>query len=162
MSAGLYVRNESRHKRLYRSDALRRLVEHILEGESVPDAIELSILFCDDPFIQELNRKYRNIDKATDVLSFEQETSAVSPRPLGDIVISLDTVERNCEGDRFRMREEIRLLVCHGLLHLLGYDHATAGEQALMREKQAEYLGISDRAAWAFGPEAAAVSAGVQ
>jgi probable rRNA maturation factor len=71
---------------------------------------------------------------------------------LGDIVISLETVEKLCEGERGAMRDEIRLLFCHGLLHLLGYVHDTKAQQTEMRSKQALYLGISEGAAWRSKP----------
>ena len=153
MRVDLDVRNESRHKRLYRTDVLKRCAQRICEGEGVADDVELSVLFCDDPFIRELNREYRSIDRPTDVLSFEQEAAqSVHPRPLGDIVISLDTVHAHCAGDRALMREEVNLLFCHGLLHLLGYDHQTAEQRRKMQQKQSHYLGTTPENAWRFGP----------
>lgn len=160
MSARLRISNNSARKRLYRSDNLTRLAETVLHGEGVSGGVEISILFCDDPFIRQLNRDYRNIDRPTDVLSFEQPALGVSPRPLGDIVISLETVERHSSGDRESMRGEIRLLICHGLLHLLGYDHATAAERETMQAKQARYLGISHNDAWRFGPKTGKAAGG--
>ena len=149
MTVGLAVRNESERKHCYRSDNLRRIAGRVLEGEGVDGEVELSVLFCDDPFIQELNAAYRNTDKPTDVLSFDQEAPPHGgPIPLGDIVISLETVERYCHGDRPAMRAEVRLLFCHGLLHLLGYEHKTRAGQAEMQQKQAQYLGVTEQAAW--------------
>lgn len=153
MTVTLEVRNESRHKRLYRTDALRKLSERVLRGEGIRGDVELSVLFCDDAFIQQLNRDYRNINRPTDVLSFEQESAEdVRPRPLGDIVISLETVNEHCAGDRALMRDEVNLLFCHGLLHLLGYDHQTAEERSRMQQKQSHYLGTTPEDAWRFGP----------
>ncbi|HOZ47107.1 MAG TPA: rRNA maturation RNase YbeY [Candidatus Hydrogenedentes bacterium] len=157
MNILLSVRNESEQKGLYRSDALRRLAARICAGEGVETDVELSVLFCDDPCIQDLNRRFRSKDRPTDVLSFAQTPPAgwVGPRLLGDIVISLETVARNCTerggtgGDlTAAMRDEVRLLVCHGLLHLLGADHATAQARAAMTAKQAAYLGVTTAAAW--------------
>lgn len=160
MSVTLEVRNESRRKRVYRSDVLRRCAERVCAGEGVEGDVEVSVLFCDDPFIRELNREYRRIDRPTDVLSFEQEgMDGVRPRPLGDIVISLETVDTHCNGDRALMREEVNLLFCHGLLHLLGYDHATAEERNRMQQKQSHYLGTSPENAWRFGPRSDAATA---
>ncbi|HIA47573.1 MAG TPA: rRNA maturation RNase YbeY [Candidatus Hydrogenedentes bacterium] len=151
MGVELRIRNESSRKRLYRRDVLTRLLERILAGESITEESELSVLFCDDEFIQELNRQYCNKNRPTDVLSFEQDgLHGQTRRVLGDIVISLETVESNCESDADAMRDEVRLLVCHGALHLLGYDHGSAEEKAVMVEKQAEYLGVSAIAAWDF------------
>ncbi len=142
---------------MYRTDALQRLATRICVGEEIETDVEVSLLFCDDVFMQQLNSEYRNINKTTDVLSFEQETIGdVDPRPLGDIIISLETVESNCHGNRQWMREEVYLLFCHGLLHLLGYDHATKRERDTMTERQSRYLGISKQAAWQFGPKSLA------
>lgn len=159
MTATLDIRNESARKRLVRRDALERLANRVCDGERVPGDVEISLLLCDDDTITRLNRQYRRKNAPTDVLSFEQETQqAPGPRPLGDIVISLETAERNCGGDRPGMRREIDLLFCHGLLHLLGYDHATEAEREGMQRKQAEYLDLSERAAWRFGPKGNAPS----
>jgi probable rRNA maturation factor len=68
-------------------------------------------------------------------------------------VISLETAERNCGGERIETRREIEMLFCHGLLHLLGYDHGTAAERAEMQRKQAQYLGRTEVDAWNFGPK---------
>ena len=158
MAAELRIRNESTRKRLYRSDVLTRLSNRILESESIEADAEVSILFCDDPFMTELNKEYRNKNSTTDVLSFEQENvPGQCPQVLGDIIISLETVESNCHGDAQAMREEVRMLVCHGLLHLLGYDHGTQEEKTIMHKKQADYLGVSEDAAWDFGPKGKAL-----
>lgn len=158
MSVSLRIRNESTRKRLYRSDTLTRLVDRILIGENMHDDAEISILFCDDAFMISLNKQYRNVNKTTDVLSFEQENlPGQTPEMLGDIVISLETVESNCHGDAQAMRDEIRMLVCHGTLHLLGYDHGTKDEKAQMQAKQAHYLNTSTSEAWNFGPKGEAI-----
>ncbi|MCH7909146.1 MAG: rRNA maturation RNase YbeY [Candidatus Hydrogenedentes bacterium] len=154
MSVTLRIRNESTRKRLYRRDALLRRAKRICDEERVSEHVELSVLFCDDPFMQSLNKEYRSVNRPTDVLSFEQlPVESAESRTLGDIVISLETVEHNCMGDRKRMRQEVYLLFCHGLLHLLGYDHATIRERKIMQAKQAHYLGLNPRDAWSFGPK---------
>ena len=156
MSAILLIRNESTRKRLYRRDVLERIAERIAAQEAIEDDVELSVLFCDNAFIQKLNAHYRGIDKPTDVLSFGQDANTASdgPRVLGDIVISLEMVEERHQdiedpvAARAAMREEVRLLFCHGMLHLLGHDHATSRDRAQMTERQAEALGIPVEAAW--------------
>jgi len=145
----LDVRNESSHKRLYTRSNLQRLAEQVCGGEGVHGSMELSVLFCGDAFIRQLNRQFRAVDAATDVLSFGQESApSATERVLGDVVISLDTVHRRSEGDRNAMRAELRLLFCHGVLHLLGHDHATETTRRAMAEKQAAYLDVSLEAAW--------------
>jgi len=149
MRVTLYVRNESTRKRLHRRDALLRRAERICSQEGVSGEVEISVLFCDDEFMASLNGEYGDGSGATDVLSFEQPVvEEAESRLLGDIVISLETVEHRCGSDRGLMREEIDLLFCHGLLHLLGYDHATSAERREMQAKQAQYLGVSEGKAW--------------
>lgn len=154
MKVNLAVQQNSTRKRLYRRDALERLAEKICAGEGVDAAeVEVSVLFCDDAEIKALNKAYRGKNKATDVLSFEQENGPVpGVRVLGDIVISLETVEERGNGSAEAMRADVRLLFCHGMLHLLGYDHATAAERRCMTEKQALYLGVNYDAAWRMDP----------
>jgi probable rRNA maturation factor len=158
MGASLAVRNASVRRGLVRLGTLERLAERICEGEAVRGDVEISVLFCDDDDITLLNRRYRRKNAPTDVLSFEQDGpgEATGARTLGDIVISLETAERNCGGDRGLMRREIEMLFCHGLLHLLGYDHGTRAERTEMIQKQAQYLGTSELEAWQFGPKLAA------
>lgn len=154
MKIHLLIRNNSSRKRHYRRDVLQWLADRICTGENVQDEVELSVLFCDDAFITDLNRTYRHKDAPTDVLSFGQDAASnpvSGPRVLGDIVISLETVERHCAEApdlRVAMRKEVCLLFCHGLLHLLGADHATAQAREAMNAKQAQYLGVTKEAAW--------------
>ncbi|MDQ1255650.1 MAG: putative rRNA maturation factor [Candidatus Hydrogenedentes bacterium] len=160
MSVILDIRSESAHKRCHRASDLRRIAERVCTGEGVTGDAELSVLLCDDPRIRELNRTYRKKDVATDVLSFAQDTveGAQGPRILGDIVISLDTVHRNCAErlghapDLGCVRNEVCLLFCHGLLHLLGHDHPNAASRKAMTAKQAAYLGIEPESAWHNAP----------
>ena len=165
MKVCLDVRNESKHKRLYTRASLQRIAERVCNGEGVRGDVELSVLFCDDPFIRGLNHQFRGVDAATDVLSFGQELApSVVERALGDVVISLETVHRRTGGDRNAMRADLRLLLCHGMLHLLGYDHATEQTRRTMADKQAAYLEIAPESAWIAEPSehaAAEVKVGV-
>ena len=148
----MLLRNESSRKGLYRADVLKRLARRVCDGEGVTQTAELSVLFCDDGAIRDLNRQYRGKNEPTDVLSFDQlaEVGGAAEKQLvlGDIVISLETVEGRYPGDRKAMGDEVRLLFCHGLLHLLGYTHGTAAERNAMRAKQAEYLQVDASSAW--------------
>lgn len=91
------------------------------------DQEEISVMFCTDGFIQELNRNYRKIDAPTDVLSFEngEEYSDEEGEwfSAGDIVISLDTLPENAEYFEVDKNAELKRLLVHGLLHLNGMDH---------------------------------------
>jgi probable rRNA maturation factor len=107
---------------------------------------ELSVLYCDDSFIKDLNARYRNLDEATDILSFSQGAAdaGIPPAPggspasgppdsgepgetfpAGDLVISLDSLAQNAEYFGVPPDEELRRLLIHGILHLTGMDHRT-------------------------------------
>ena len=86
---------------------------------------ELSVLFCNNRYIKNLNAQYRSKDEATDVLSFPLgETSPAGRFMAGDIVISLDALEENTRFFNVSYDEELRRLLIHGILHLAGEDHA--------------------------------------
>ena len=91
------------------------------------DKEEISILFCNDSAIQQLNRDYRNIDSPTDILSFENGTKYTDEEgewlSAGDIAISLDTLPKNADYFKVSQNEELKRLLIHGVLHLNGYDH---------------------------------------
>lgn len=92
------------------------------------EAAELSLLVCDDRVMRRINRTYRGIDKPTDVLAFalrEGMPMAGSIDALGDIVIAWPTARRQARASGWSSEREVCLLVAHGLLHLLGFDHAT-------------------------------------
>ena len=107
---------------------------------------EISFLFTDDVTIKRLNSKYRGIDQATDVLSFAfEEGNDVFPsvganRILGDIIISVETAKRQAIQENHNVEWEIVILLVHGILHLLGYDHIKEKEFNLMHKKEIEIL----------------------
>lgn len=104
----------------------------MLSALELPEA-ELSVLLTDDAGIRELNREHRSKDKPTDVLAFPMDESVPDPRGiLGDVVISLDTAERQARSRGRPLIEEVRFLLAHGVLHLVGYDHAEPAEKREM------------------------------
>ncbi|MEB2310534.1 MAG: rRNA maturation RNase YbeY [Polyangiaceae bacterium] len=116
--------------------AVRRLAELMLAELELAGA-ELSVLLTDDAHIQELNREHRGKDRPTDVLSFaldeaELPVGAQGPRLLGDVVISLDTAARQARSRGRELLAEVRFLLAHGILHLIGYDHAEPEEKRRM------------------------------
>jgi len=115
-----------------------------LSAEGVKGPYELSIVFCNDEFIRQLNRQYRGVDAPTDVLSFPQEGEAPSvansERILGDVVISVETARRQAEKRGQTFEDEIRLLIVHGVLHLLGYEDETEEQAERMHAREAEIL----------------------
>jgi len=104
---------------------------------------ELSVLLADDRKIRTLNKQYRGQDRATDVLSFSQNEEEEENKPnshlLGDVVISTVTAKRQTAEHGLTLEEEIVLLLIHGILHLLGFDHERSNEEAChMKQKTRE------------------------
>jgi probable rRNA maturation factor len=111
---------------------IKRLGDAMLAALELPRA-ELSVLLTDDREIHRLNRDHRQKDKPTDVLAFAMDESVPDPAGiLGDVVISLDTAERQARARRRPLIEEVRFLLAHGVLHLVGYDHAEPAEKREM------------------------------
>lgn len=105
---------------------------------------EVSILLTGDSCITELNRDYRGINSPTDVLAFSQlegkDLDLMNTDILGDVVISMETAERQALKADHSLENEVTLLTVHGVLHLLGYDHQTAEEATIMFDKQNSIL----------------------
>lgn len=104
---------------------------------------EISILLTTDEAIRRLNREFRGIDRATDVLSFPGgEPMPGEPPHLGDLAISLDTARRRAREDGRPLVQELARYLAHGLLHLLGYDHEISPDEARrMASMEAALLG---------------------
>lgn len=119
---------------------MKKYVNDTLEMENVSNA-EFNIIFVDNSFIKELNKKYRNIDRETDVISFaledeKEEDSFLDNRMLGDIYISVDKAKSQAIEYGHSLKREISFLAVHGLLHLLGYDHMNKEDEEVMFGKQ--------------------------
>lgn len=116
---------------------VRRWAERMLVDLEVEDR-ELSIVLTDDAEIHALNRDYRGKDRPTDVLAFamdEGEGSEFAGPLLGDVVISVETARRQASRRKRELEAELRMLLAHGLLHLLGWDHQTDEEDRLMKAR---------------------------
>jgi probable rRNA maturation factor len=117
-----------------------------MKGMALGDDTGVSISFVDDAEMQTLNKQYRQIDAPTDVLSFSHEegepmpTVPGMPRYLGDVILSVDTIARQAAGVGHSPDQETAILLAHGLLHLLGYDHAEDDEAKVMFGKQDELV----------------------
>ncbi len=116
-------------------DKIESFERKILE-ELKFDGQEISITFCDNDMIQELNREYREIDNPTDILSFEIGESYTDENGeewfnAGDMIISLDTLPENARYFEVDENEELKRLLIHGTLHLKGYDH---GEEHIEKD----------------------------
>lgn len=127
---------------------IRRCCIAVLQEEEFEGKAEVSVRFVNNEIIKELNAEYRNIDRATDVLSFPLGEDGVydidyttGAKLLGDIVISVERAEEQAKEYNHSLQREIGFLTVHSMLHLLGYDHENGGmEQVRMREKEETVL----------------------
>jgi|SRR5690625_1864881 len=126
------------------TDLLQQLLLFTAEKENVSKNTEVSIMFVDNKKIQELNFRYRNKDKVTDVLSFALDLSNHEqkgiPLPLGDIVISIEQAEKQAKEYQHSLKRELGFLTVHGFLHLLGYDHMDFKDEKKMFQRQKDIL----------------------
>jgi rRNA maturation RNase YbeY len=125
--------------------AARRAAEAALSSTALQGEVELGIAFVDDIAMQELNLRYRGKNEPTDVLSFsmgeeELQEDGSLVLLLGDVVVSLETALRSADALRRALPEEVAMLLVHGVLHLVGYDHETDEDAARMRGKEEEIL----------------------
>ena len=152
MSLKIYFENnQEKHSIHYK---LKMLIRHTILG--MENDAEVSVTFVDDEGIRELNKRFRNMDKPTDVLSFpllDYEGESEEPffdelcHNLGDIVISLERAMAQANEFGHSFEREVAFLTAHSMLHLLGYDHELSDEDdADMRKRQndiMERLGLS-------------------
>lgn len=130
-------------------DYLNDVIAKTLENEKVTGAV-FSIIYVSLEEIHKLNKEYRGIDRPTDVISFALEDSndfeVENLRVLGDIYICIDKMKEQAKEYGHSEKRELSFLTCHGLLHLLGYDHMEKEEEKVMfgkQEKILEELGIT-------------------
>ena len=121
----------------------------ILVGNDLSPPAELSVVFTDDAHIRILNRRYRNRDAATNVLSFPAAPLRRGRRGplLGDIVIARETTAREAAAEHLTVAEHLPHLIVHGLLHLLGHDHKDDADAVVMERLETailDRLGIAD------------------
>lgn len=126
-------------------DELNKLIESViiksLNVEGLSTEVEVSISFVDNVEIKELNKMYRNIDKATDVLSFPMDEDILVPMPLlGDIIISIETAREQANELGHSVNREICYLIAHSMFHLMGYDHMEEEEKKEMRLKEKQVM----------------------
>ena len=122
------------HRGIQRPEILRRA--RAIAAAAQCEQFEISIVLTDDDQIQNLNRMYRGKDRPTDVLAFamrEGDFSSVAGELLGDVVVSVPTARRQALQQRRPLLDEVTMLLAHGILHLLGWDHDTAARDRRMR-----------------------------
>ena len=158
MKLKIYFENDqTKHAIKYKMQMLiRHTILETLDYEGMENDVEVSVTFVDDEGIRELNKKFRNMDKPTDVLSFpllDYEGESEEPffdelcHNLGDIVISLERAMAQANEFGHSFEREVAFLTAHSMLHLLGYDHEISEEDdADMRRRQnyiMDRLGLS-------------------
>ncbi|MDP9405718.1 MAG: rRNA maturation RNase YbeY [Actinomycetota bacterium] len=136
----VFVADEQEHS--VNGDRLRRLATYVLAAQRVPDAMELSVLCVDRTAIAQLNAHHMDSDGPTDVLAFPMdvpgETRPGEPAILGDVVVCPEVAAAQAPAHGTTTQGEIDLLVVHGILHLLGHDHAEPAQRDAM-------FGLTDR-----------------
>ena len=126
---------------------VRRRAEKTLHALDAAHS-ELSILLCDDDLIRDLNAEHRDVNSATDVLSFSmqgEDDPADPARMLGDVVISIETAVRQASEHGCSVIDEVTTLLVHGVLHLVGYDHHDNAEESRMNTLARHLEGIVSR-----------------
>jgi len=129
---------------------LQKVVEQSLTVQDFDSEVELSLLVTDDETVRKLNQKYRGVDEPADVLSFALTERKLGSSPfitppdgllhLGEVVISYPQAVRQAEENNHKVEEEIALLVIHGILHLLGYEHDEPARGQEMRALEERVL----------------------
>ena len=131
-------------------DEIVAICERVLHEEGVTRTCFMSVSVVGDEEMRELNRDWRNQDRATDVLSLEcerpddPELGLDEPCELGDIVLAPSYIGRQAQTFGTTPADEFRLLLVHGLLHLLGYDHLSDDEAAIMESREDELVAMID------------------
>ena len=148
MKLGIQIDKEFR-KHL-KEEWLQRVVEHCLTVRDFDSEVELSLLITNNETVRELNQRYRGIDEPTDVLSFaltegEPDNCPFITPPdgvlhLGEVIISYPQAVRQAEGAGHKVDQELALLIIHGVLHLLGYEHDEPDREKEMRELEEKVL----------------------
>ena len=123
-------------------EPLERAAQAALQHESQSPDVELSVVLTDNARLHELNLNYLGVDSPTDVLSFpaSETDPETGSRYLGDILISVPRAQAQAEAAGVPLESEVQLLVVHGVLHLLGHDHAEPEEKDRMWKAQSEIL----------------------
>ena len=124
------------------AEFVQNILKSVLCNFSTYSNCEVSVRLTDDKEIQGLNKKYRNINKPTNVLSFSLDHNLKDSKKimLGDIVISKDTIDKECKELEKSFEDHLAFMVVHGFLHLLGFTHDKENEAKLMEDKEIKML----------------------
>lgn len=136
---------------LKEENLIRSVIECVLKEEKIKKNLDVYVTLTNNENIRKINAEHRNIDKATDVLSFPMFDRNEIPNLreddktediLGDIIVSIEKVKEQAEEYGHSFQRELAYLITHGMLHLLGYDHIIEEEKVVMRKREEEILGI--------------------
>ncbi len=144
----IYIKNKGRGKvrgSLFEKNAVRIACLHTLKKEGMTGRFSVSIMLTNPKVVRELNHKFRGINKTTDVLSFPLESGDAMPSPsphkeLGDIAVDCKQVAYQAGEHGLPYMYELCYMIIHSTLHLLGYDHMTEEDDAIMTDKQEQYI----------------------
>ena len=149
----LQLIDETKHVTDHQLDLVRGVLEYAANYLSLPENTEMSVTLMDNKHIHEINKKYRGIDKPTDVISFAMEEDGDEddiilpsdmefemPKNLSDLMISMEKVAEQAEYLGHSQDRELGFLTVHGFLHLNGYDHMKAEDEKEMFSLQDEIL----------------------
>jgi probable rRNA maturation factor len=135
---------------------LRKVVETTLASAEVGETVDIGLVVASDDTVHNLNRRYRGVNASTDVLAFAMsetgidriEKFALPPDNilhLGEVIVSYHQAQRQAEEQRHSFERELALLVAHGVLHLLGYDHEEPAAERHMRAMEAKVMDAIDK-----------------
>ncbi|MBS3740908.1 MAG: rRNA maturation RNase YbeY [Candidatus Cloacimonetes bacterium] len=120
---------------------LQRLIKRIIEQEEINPDYKLNIVLTNNERLQELNKKFKDIDRPTDVLSFSFDEDEVEVEPLlGEVYISLEKAKEQSQKYDVTLQNEVERLMVHGILHLIGWEHQSEKDAKKMFSKIESYL----------------------
>jgi probable rRNA maturation factor len=145
---GIFI--EAEFRSLLDESWVRRIAQTVLKAEGLAAPYEVSLVFTDSGTVQRLNRDYRVVDEPTDVLAFcmlpvqEADSSFALPPDgvtrLGEVIVSYPQAVEQAKDHRHSLEKELALLIVHGILHLLGWDHAQPQQEGKMRKQEKKLL----------------------
>lgn len=140
------ISNDAELDELLARDEVCAIADHVMSAEGIERDVEISLSYVDEDEMHELNREWRGIDRTTDVLSFECDSASDEDIPedepveLGDIILAPEVIFAQAPSFGNDPADECRLMLVHGLLHLLGYDHIEDEEAEVMEAREDELL----------------------
>jgi len=121
-------------------ELIKKLSQFVLTNEKAAEQAELSFSLVEPPEMKRLNKRYRNKDEATDILSFAYGDDFASDGMLGDIILCPIVIRLKAQKEQLGYREYFELLIVHGVLHLLGYGHESDSAAIVMSEREEQLL----------------------